>query len=119
METTPRAGEVSFTAAGARLIGADGAGWGVVERGLRRAAVGLAAEQAGGAQWVQELMVEHARTRHQFGRPIGSFQAVQHLRDRPGRRRGGQISCLPLTASSWCKMRRQRRILHHDHSVAA
>jgi alkylation response protein AidB-like acyl-CoA dehydrogenase len=59
-------------------FGAEGAGWSVVERGLRRAAAGLAAEQAGGAQRVLELVVEHARTRHQFGRPIGSFQAVQH-----------------------------------------
>jgi alkylation response protein AidB-like acyl-CoA dehydrogenase len=78
MDQTRKQARLDFTAAGGRLIGADGAGWGVIERGLRRAAVGLAAEQAGGAQRVLELMVEHAGTRHQFGRPIGSFQAVQH-----------------------------------------
>ena len=78
MDQTRKQARLDFTAACGRLIGADGAGWGVVERGLRRAAAGLAAEQAGGAQRVLELMVEHARTRHQFGRPIGSFQAVQH-----------------------------------------
>ena len=78
MDQTRKQARLDFTAAAGRLIGADGAGWGVVERGLRRAAAGLAAEQAGGAQRVLDLMVEHARTRHQFGRPIGSFQAVQH-----------------------------------------
>jgi alkylation response protein AidB-like acyl-CoA dehydrogenase len=78
MDQTRKQARLDFAAAGGRLIGADGAGWSVIERGLRRAAVGLAAEQVGGAQRVLELMVEHARTRHQFGRPIGSFQAVQH-----------------------------------------
>jgi alkylation response protein AidB-like acyl-CoA dehydrogenase len=78
MDQTRTQARLDFAGAAGRLIGADGAGWGVVERGLRRAAVGLAAEQAGGAQRVLELMVDHARTRHQFGRPIGSFQAVQH-----------------------------------------
>jgi alkylation response protein AidB-like acyl-CoA dehydrogenase len=78
MDQTRKQARLDFTAAGGRLIGADGAGWVAVERGLRRAAVGLAAEQAGGAERVLELMVDHARTRHQFGRPIGSFQAVQH-----------------------------------------
>ncbi|MFE0726714.1 acyl-CoA dehydrogenase family protein [Streptomyces antibioticus] len=38
-----------------------------------------AAEQLGTATRACELAVEHARTREQFGRPIGSFQAVQHL----------------------------------------
>ncbi|MCW7942415.1 acyl-CoA dehydrogenase [Streptomyces hygroscopicus] len=38
-----------------------------------------AAEQLGGAARVCELAVEHARTREQFGRPIGAFQAVKHL----------------------------------------
>ncbi|WP_031163133.1 acyl-CoA dehydrogenase family protein [Streptosporangium roseum] len=39
---------------------------------------GLAAEQAGGAARCLETAVAHARQRHQFGRPIGSFQAVKH-----------------------------------------
>ncbi|MER7967820.1 acyl-CoA dehydrogenase [Streptomyces sp. NPDC005840] len=38
-----------------------------------------AAEQLGTAVRVCELAVQHARTREQFGRPIGAFQAVQHL----------------------------------------
>jgi acyl-CoA dehydrogenase len=42
----------------------------------------LACEQAGGADRCLELTVEHARSRIQFGRPIGSFQAVkQHAAD--------------------------------------
>jgi alkylation response protein AidB-like acyl-CoA dehydrogenase len=42
------------------------------------AAVGLAAEQLGVARRCLEITVQHARTRMQFGRPIGSFQAVKH-----------------------------------------
>lgn len=42
------------------------------------AAVGLAAEQLGVARRCLQMTVEHARTRVQFGRPIGSFQAVKH-----------------------------------------
>ena len=38
-----------------------------------------AAEQLGTAARACELAVQHARTREQFGRPIGAFQAVQHL----------------------------------------
>jgi alkylation response protein AidB-like acyl-CoA dehydrogenase len=38
----------------------------------------LAAEQVGGARRCLETAVEHARTRVQFGRPIGSFQAIKH-----------------------------------------
>ncbi len=79
MDQTRKQARLDFAAAAGRLIGADGAGWLAIGPGLRRAAVGLAAEQVGGAQRVLELMVEHARTRNQFGRPIGSFQAVQHM----------------------------------------
>jgi alkylation response protein AidB-like acyl-CoA dehydrogenase len=78
MDQTRKQARLDFASAGARLIGEDGAGWGVIGRGLRRAVVGLAAEQVGGAQRVLDMMVEHAKTRRQFGRPIGSFQAVQH-----------------------------------------
>lgn len=42
-------------------------------------AVALASEQVGGAGRALEMAVEHAGRRVQFGRPIGSFQAVQHL----------------------------------------
>jgi alkylation response protein AidB-like acyl-CoA dehydrogenase len=45
---------------------------------LDRAAIALAAEQVGGAQRCLDLSVAHARQRVQFGRPIGSFQAIQH-----------------------------------------
>ncbi len=38
-----------------------------------------AAEQLGTSGRVCELAVQHARTREQFGRPVGAFQAVQHL----------------------------------------
>ncbi|MEO8380268.1 MAG: acyl-CoA dehydrogenase family protein [Acidobacteriota bacterium] len=41
--------------------------------------VALCAEMVGGMQWVLDASVEYAKTRQQFGRPIGSFQAVQHL----------------------------------------
>ncbi|QOV37629.1 acyl-CoA/acyl-ACP dehydrogenase [Streptomyces ferrugineus] len=48
--------------------------------GVDPAAVLLtAAEQLGSATRVCELAAQHARTREQFGRPIGAFQAVQHL----------------------------------------
>ncbi len=42
------------------------------------ATVALCAEMLGGMQWILETTVEYAKTRQQFGRPIGSFQAVQH-----------------------------------------
>jgi alkylation response protein AidB-like acyl-CoA dehydrogenase len=46
---------------------------------LDRAAVALAAEQVGVASRALDMAVEYAKVRHQFGRPIGSFQAVKHL----------------------------------------
>ena len=62
----------------ARRVGAEGDGWRVVEDVLDRAAVALAAEAVGGSQRCLDMAVAHARSRVQFGRPIGSFQAVQH-----------------------------------------
>jgi alkylation response protein AidB-like acyl-CoA dehydrogenase len=50
-----------------------------VDRALDLARVALAAEQVGGAQRCLELSVEYAKVRQQFGRPIGSFQAIQHI----------------------------------------
>ena len=38
----------------------------------------VSAEAAGGARWCLDTAAEHARTRHQFGRPIGQFQGIKH-----------------------------------------
>jgi len=47
-------------------------------KALEIAAVGLSAELTGGMQRGMEITVEYAKTRKQFGRPIGTYQAVQH-----------------------------------------
>lgn len=57
-----------------RLPGA----WSDVEHALRLAWIALAAEQVGGAEACLAMAVDYAKTRHQFGRPIGSFQAIKH-----------------------------------------
>ncbi|HEX6311652.1 MAG TPA: acyl-CoA dehydrogenase [Acidimicrobiia bacterium] len=48
------------------------------ERVRELAAVMIAAECVGGAQWCVDAAAEHAREREQFGRPIGQFQGVKH-----------------------------------------
>ena len=50
----------------------------VLERLLDRGRVMLAADMSGGAERVLELTVKYAKVRRQFGRAIGSFQAIQH-----------------------------------------
>jgi alkylation response protein AidB-like acyl-CoA dehydrogenase len=79
LDATRRLTEMTFTSvATAELVGGEGAAAPVLESVLRRANVALAVEQVGGAQWCLETSVEHAKTRYQFGRAIGSFQAVKH-----------------------------------------
>lgn len=56
-----------------RMGGAD-----LVEQLLDRAALYAAAESLGGAQACMDMAVSYAKDREQFGRPIGSFQAIQH-----------------------------------------
>lgn len=60
------------------LLGSAGGGGPTVDRMLQLASVALALDQIGGAQWCLETAVEHAKTRFQFGRAIGSFQAIKH-----------------------------------------
>jgi alkylation response protein AidB-like acyl-CoA dehydrogenase len=60
------------------LIGAEGQGDQLMSQVLDLACVALAAEQDGGARRCLEMSAGYARTRFQFGRPIGSFQAVKH-----------------------------------------
>jgi alkylation response protein AidB-like acyl-CoA dehydrogenase len=60
------------------LLGKEGLGWGLCERTLDLARIALAAEQVGAAEMCLEMSVEYAKVRKQFGRPIGSFQAIKH-----------------------------------------
>ena len=78
MDQTRKQSKIELDGAAATLIGTDGAGWTTLERVLDLAAVALAAEQVGGAQKVLETAVQYAKDRVQFGRPIGSFQAIKH-----------------------------------------
>ena len=47
--------------------------------GTRQATVAVCAELVGGMSWALQASVEYAKTRQQFGRPIGAFQAIQHM----------------------------------------
>ena len=60
------------------LLGPVDGGWSLVEKLLVWGAVGKCAESVGGAQMAMEMAVDYAKTRHAFGKPIGSFQAIQH-----------------------------------------
>ena len=59
-------------------LGPEGAGWDVLAPALRLGALAESAGMIGAAERILDLAVEHAKTRVQSGRPIGSFQAVQH-----------------------------------------
>jgi alkylation response protein AidB-like acyl-CoA dehydrogenase len=78
MDQTRKQASLRFDATQARLLGDPADGWAAVGRMLQVAAIGLAVEQAGGAQRALEMAVEYAKLREQFGRPIGSFQAIKH-----------------------------------------
>lgn len=75
--TRPQAA-VRFTDAAARLLAGPGEAPQIVTRALQVASVLMAAEQVGGAQHLLDLSVAYAKERLQFGRAIGSFQAVKH-----------------------------------------
>ena len=78
MDMTRKLARLTFTGTPARLLGREGQAWPVLTRVLNLAAVGLAAEQVGGAAKTLDMAVDYAKIRHQFGRPIGSFQAIKH-----------------------------------------
>jgi len=59
-------------------LGGGGDGWGLVEATLRQAAVAECALMLGGAQRALEMTVDYVKERVQYGRPIGSFQVIQH-----------------------------------------
>ena len=81
MDQTRKQAEIEFSdvrVPASAILGDPGAGWAALQETLTRAVVALAFEQVGGAQQCLDMSVEYAKVRVQFGRPIGSFQAIKH-----------------------------------------
>jgi alkylation response protein AidB-like acyl-CoA dehydrogenase len=78
LDLTRRQAVLDFDSVPARLVGEQGVGRRVVASASDRAVTLLAAEQLGTAERMLTLSVEYAMTRLQFGRAIGSFQAIKH-----------------------------------------
>lgn len=76
---TLRLANVILDGAAARRLACDRPAWSAVEAALDLARVALAGEQSGGTRRVLEMTVEYAGNRFQFGRAIGSFQAIKHM----------------------------------------
>ena len=74
-----RAGEITFeNVAGARLIGKDGEGFAALDAVVDHAIAAHLAEALGAIAVLMSATVDYAKTRKQFGQPIGKFQVLQH-----------------------------------------
>ena len=62
-----------------RLVGGENKGWEVVLAGLQVERITSTAGYSGGAQAVVDLALQYSKDRKQFGRPIGTFQAIGHM----------------------------------------
>ena len=60
------------------ILGEVDQGWPIVHRALQRATAALCTHMVGGADAIVDMTVDYVTQRVQFGRPIGSFQAIQH-----------------------------------------
>jgi alkylation response protein AidB-like acyl-CoA dehydrogenase len=78
LDMTRKQAKISFNSTPAKLLGEDGAGAAALAKTLDQAAAALAAEMVGGSQQCLDMSTTYAKERYQFGRPIGSFQAIKH-----------------------------------------
>jgi alkylation response protein AidB-like acyl-CoA dehydrogenase len=77
LDLTRPLARIELSGAPAQRVG-TGDATGAIAHALDLALVALAAEQSGGAERALEMAVDYAKIRVQFGRPIGSFQAIKH-----------------------------------------
>jgi alkylation response protein AidB-like acyl-CoA dehydrogenase len=78
MDLTRRLYKVTFDHPAAELLAKGDAARKALDRALEVATVALCAEMTGGMQRMLDIAVDYAKTRKQFGKPIGQYQAVQH-----------------------------------------
>jgi alkylation response protein AidB-like acyl-CoA dehydrogenase len=78
MDPTRKIARIDFHGARANLLGSLDDGAKPILRTLDQAAIALANEMVGGAQTMLDSAVNYAKLRVQFGRTIGSFQAIKH-----------------------------------------
>jgi alkylation response protein AidB-like acyl-CoA dehydrogenase len=78
MDATRKIARIDFRGAHADLLGNLDGGATALARTLDQAAIALANEMVGGAQVMLDSAVDYAKLRVQFGRTIGSFQAIKH-----------------------------------------
>lgn len=76
-DPTVRLSTLTFDETPARRVGT--AGWDAVQDALDLAVIALAGEQVGGSRRIFDITIDYLKTRIQFGRAIGSFQALKHL----------------------------------------
>jgi alkylation response protein AidB-like acyl-CoA dehydrogenase len=79
LDMTRKQAVLTFSGTPGRPVCQPGAATEIVAQAVRGGMLALAAEQVGGAQRCLDMAVAHAKVRHQFGRAIGSFQAVKHM----------------------------------------
>lgn len=77
LDPTRRQAVIEFTGTAATRVGLEDA-WPGLSRALSQATAALANEQVGGAQRCLDQAVSYVKVRSQFGRPVGSFQAIRH-----------------------------------------
>jgi alkylation response protein AidB-like acyl-CoA dehydrogenase len=78
IDQTRRLARLEFRGVPATPIGEVGMAGAPLRRAMQRIVIALAAEQVGCAQRCLDMAVAYAKVREQFGRPIGSFQAIKH-----------------------------------------
>jgi alkylation response protein AidB-like acyl-CoA dehydrogenase len=78
LDATRPMATITFTRVPAERLTGDGPADDIIDRSVNRAMAVLSAEQVGACERALELATKYACTREQFGRPIGSFQAIKH-----------------------------------------